>query len=178
MRYSDISAFETCNGSEVGQSIFVQGCQFRCYNCFNSKAWDFNGGYEWTEQIEEEFLKLAQRPYIKRISILGGDPLAPENTENVLKLVNKIRLLFGKNKKIWLYTGYLWEVIYDKGRIPSKEISDYERLEIVKQCDVLVDDRYMDDLRDLTLQFRGSSNQRIIDIPKTLEKGEVVLWQN
>ena len=178
MRYANFRKLDISNGEGVGISLFVQGCQFHCYNCFNSKAWDFNGGYEWTDQIEEEFLKLAQRPYIKRISILGGEPLAPENVESVLNLVNKIRLLFGENKKIWLYTGYLWEVIYEKSVIPNRTATDLVRLELVKQCDVVVDGLYMDDLRDLTLQFRGSSNQRIIDIPKTLMKGEAVLWQN
>ncbi len=182
IRYAQIRNLDLSNGKEIGVALFVQGCRFRCPNCFNPETWDFNGGKEWTEEIENKFLELAARPYIKRISILGGEPLADENLDGVLNLVNEIRLLFGHAKTIWLYTGYTWESIMEY-QYPDDVIgfSDdevrcmYKRQQIINQCDVLVDGRYIDSQRDITLKWRGSSNQRVIDTQKSLQKGEIVL---
>ena len=143
----------------------MQGCPFRCYNCFNPETWDFNGGKEWNKEIENQFIELAKRPYIKRISILGGEPLADNNLQDVLNLVNKIRLLL-PDKKIWLYTGYRFEECL--GHIIRKEI--------ILKCDVLVDGRYIDNLRDISLKWRGSSNQRVIDMKSTFEHNCVKLY--
>lgn len=175
------------NGESVGVALFVQGCHFHCNNCFNPETWDFNGGKEWTEEVKNKFLELANRPYIKRISILGGEPLAEENIDSVLDLVNRI-CLFSPKKSIWIYTGYIWEDIMNYVTLFNNVIttSNYEilydyqmwkRQEIIKQCDVLVDGRYIDSQRDITLPYRGSSNQRLIDIRQSLQKGEIVLWQ-
>lgn len=143
----------------------MQGCPFRCYNCFNPETWDFNGGKEWDEEVENQFIELAKRPYIKRISILGGEPLADKNLQDVLNLVNKIRLLL-PDKTIWLYTGYRFE-----------ECLGYKtRKEIISKCDVLVDGKYIDKLRDISLKWRGSSNQRVIDVKSTLEHNCVKLY--
>ena len=128
----------------------MQGCPFRCYNCFNPETWDFNSGKKWTEDIEKQFIKLADRPYIKRVSILGGEPLADQNVQDVLNLVNKIRLLM-PNKTIWLYTGYTL----------TECLSHPTRQEIISKCDIIVDGRYIDELKDITLKWRGSSNQKI-----------------
>lgn len=164
MRYASIRSLDISNGEGVGISLFVQGCPFRCHNCFNPETWDFNGGEEWTEDIENEFIELAKRPYIKRISILGGEPLANENINDVLNLVNKIRLLLPE-KTIWLYTGYEWHQC----------LKHPMRKEIVSKCDVLVDGRYIDSQRDITLRWRGSSNQRVIDVKKSLVQNKIVL---
>lgn len=142
----------------------MQGCPFRCYNCFNPETWDFNGGKEWNEEIENKFMELAKRPYIKRISILGGEPLADKNLQGVLNLVNKIRLLLPQ-KTIWVYTGYTWEQC----------LEHQIRKEIVTICDVLVDGEYIDSQRDITLKWRGSRNQRVIDVQKTLAKNKIIL---
>ena len=177
MRYSQIRSMDISNGEGLGASLFVQGCPHRCTNCFNPETWDFNGGKEWTEETEKEFLKLIDRPYIKRVSILGGSPLAKQNLDGVLKLVNQIRLLFPE-KTIWLYTGYTWEQLFedDKFDIDGGICENQIRRAIILSVDILVDGRFEEDKKDLSLEFRGSSNQRIIDIQQSLNKGELILW--
>ena len=137
---------------------------FAAPGCFNSETWDFDGGKEWTKEVEEAFIRLIDRPYIKRVSILGGEPLADKNVPDVLELVNKIRLLF-PDKQIWLYTGYtlnsiISPVITDDFN-PQRDEIIKKRQCIVSIIDVLVDGRYEEDKKDLSLAFRGSSNQRI-----------------
>lgn len=162
MKYSQIRSMDISNGEGIGVALFVQGCHFHCNNCFNSEKWDFNGGKEWTDKTEEEFLELINKPYIQRVSILGGEPLENCNISYLKNLLFKIP----PNKTVWLYSGFTWEEI--------SEVRERERLVIL--CDVLVDGRYIHELRDINLKFRGSSNQRIIDVKKSLESGEVVLW--
>lgn len=179
MRYAQIREMDISNGEGLGIALFVQGCPFKCYNCFNSETWGFEDGKEWTEEIENKFIELAKRPYIKRISILGGEPLAEKNLDGVLNLVNKIRLLLPE-KTIWLYSGFTWEqimypVVTDDFNPPRDELLR-KRKEITMSANVLVDGRYIDSQRDITLKWRGSSNQRVINIEESLKKGEVVLW--
>lgn len=174
IHYAQIRTMDISNGENIGVSLFVQGCHFHCKNCFNKDTWDFDCGKEWTGEVEEEFLKLANKPYIKRISVLGGEPLANENVSDVLNLVNKIRLLLPE-KTIWLYTGYTWDYIFDCVNTVDA-IGNEKRIKILKLCDVLVDGRYEEDKRDITLKWRGSSNQRVIDVKKSLEQNEIVLW--
>lgn len=192
IRYAQIRSLDLSNGEGVGVALFVQGCHFHCKNCFNPETWDFSGGKEWTEEIKNKFLKLLDRPYIKRVSILGGEPLAEENVDNVLDLVNRIRLS-NPQKSIWLYTGYktfgitkeFWgfepNIVTDKVLEPPKlkiGISNLKkRSDIICQCDVLVDGQYVEAKRDITLPWAGSSNQRVIRIQQSLQKGEIVLWQ-
>lgn len=181
IRYAQIRSLDLSNGEGIGVALFVQGCRFRCPNCFNPDTWDFNCGKEWTTETKDMFIQLASRPYIKRISILGGEALADENLDDILDLVNEIRLSLPQ-KSIWLYTGYKWEHIFDPQwhyhpQTQEKlSIGRWRRQKIVSQCDVLIDGRYMDSQRDITLKWRGSKNQRVIDIQKSLQKGEVVLW--
>ena len=156
MRYAGIYDCDISNGKSVGQSLFVQGCHFHCQNCFNSETWDFDGGEEWDKETENKFIELAGRDYIKRITILGGEPLADENAEDVILLVKKLKSKY-PDKKIWVYTGYTYEELL---RDPTKS-------EIFNNIDVLVDGRFEFDKRDLTLAFRGSSNQRVIDVEET-----------
>lgn len=178
IRYASIRNLDISNGEGVGVALFVQGCHFHCYNCFNPNTWDFNGGKEWTKQKEKEFLELVNRPYIKRISLLGGEPLADENLDSMLKLVNKINVLFPQ-KTIWIYTGYTFEQIMNPivtdDFNPERDNLISKRKEIVKQCDVLVDGRYIEEQRDITLKWRGSKNQRVIDVQKSLQTNSVVL---
>lgn len=183
MRYANIDTFDICNGEGIGISLFVQGCPFRCHGCFNYETWDFNGGKEWTQEVEDKFIELASKPFIKRISLLGGECLAKENIDDIYKLVNRIRLLLPQ-KTIWLYTGYsvnMFEVSNsDHTEISVKPSSnnnyDLIRATIISKCDVVVDGRFEENKKDLSLKFRGSSNQRLIDVKKSLEKGDVVLW--
>lgn len=121
MRYASIRNLDISNGENVGVSLFVQGCPFHCHNCFNSNTWDFNGGKEWTPQIKERFIQLIDRPYIKRISFLGGECLADQNLHEVLQLIKEIRNLF-PNKTIWLYTGYSWENIMNYKSCSSADL--------------------------------------------------------
>ena len=184
MRYAQIRSMDISNGEGVGVSLFVQGCPFHCKNCFNSETWDFNGGKEWTEKTKNKFMELIDRPYIKRVSFLGGECLADQNLDEVLKLVKQIRISFPE-KTIWLYTGFEWDQIMDIKVIqPIFSCKDLEnkiqnvlkRQEIIKQCDVLVDGEYIDEQKDLTLKFRGSKNQRIIDVKQSLAQNKVVLY--
>lgn len=147
MRYASIRDFDISNGEDIGVSLFVQGCHFHCPNCFNQSTWDFNGGKEFTIETMRHLIKLMDRPYIKRFTLLGGEPLAPENIETSKEILRVIKETY-PNKQIWLFTGYVMENIPDKS--------------ILKYVDVLVDGPYKHELRDLSLAFRGSSNQRII----------------
>ena len=187
IKYASIRSMDISNGKGIGVALFVQGCHFHCYNCFNPETWDFNGGKEWTQEVEDKFIELAGRPYIQRISILGGEPLADENLDGVLNLVNKIRLSCPE-KSIWLYTGYTWESVMNHISSATDDFDYIEesyidglydiRKQIIKQCDVLVDGRYIDSQRNITLVWCGSSNQRVIDTKRSLQKGEIVLCTN
>lgn len=186
IRYASIRSIDISNGEGVGVALFVQGCYFHCKNCFNSETWDFSAGKKWTEEIQNIFLELVNRPYIKRISILGGEPLEEENIFDVLDLIERIRLS-RPQKSIWLYTGYTWESIWNCGihgtdlyGKPWDAYSIYQlrRQEIVRQCDVLVDGEYVEEQKDITLKWCGSRNQRVIDVQKTLQQGNIILWSD
>lgn len=153
------------NGPGVGVSLFVQGCHLHCKGCFNSTAWDFNGGKEWNDDVKQKFLELASKPYIKRISILGGEPLSPENNYDLYELITEIKDKL-PDKVIWLYTGYLFEYA----------INNQSNRKILELCDVVVDDRYVEELKDIGLPWCGSSNQRVIDVQETLKQNKIVLY--
>lgn len=181
IRYASIRPLDISNGESVGVSLFVQGCHFHCENCFNQSTWDFNGGREWTEEKESKFFKLIDRPHIKRVSILGGEPLATENISEVLKICKQIRLLFGQQKSIWIYSGYTWENTFDKvGCIYQQnvDINKILRRQIISQCDVMVDGRYVDELKDQSYPYAGSTNQRVIDVQKSLGAQHPILWMS
>lgn len=186
MRYASIRSLDISNGEGVGVSLFVQGCPFHCKNCFNSDTWDFNGGKEWTEETKNKFMELINRPYIKRVSFLGGECLAENNLDEVLKLVQEIRISFPE-KTIWLYTGFCWNDIMcsfaglqaDCVVLDKKDIEVWEkRRKIISNVDVLVDGEYIDEQRDLSLKFRGSKNQRVIDVKQSLAQNKIILYCN
>lgn len=141
MRYAQIRKLDISNGEGIGIALFVQGCHFHCKNCFNQSTWSFDGGKPFTADVKKHFLNLVGNDYVSRVSILGGEPLAQENRLEVERLCR------GINKPIWLYTGYTFD------KIPCKSILEF--------VDVVVDGQYVDDLRDFSLKFRGSSNQHI-----------------
>lgn len=181
MRYYQIRETDIANGQGIGVALFVQGCHFNCPGCFNPETHDFNGGKEWTKEVEEEFLKLIDRPYIKRVSILGGEPLAKENVHTVFHIIDKIKEMY-PDKTIWLYTGHTFELMQDKFHeykytsfAPNAD-EWLTRWEIITMIDVLVDGPFQEDKKDPKLSFRGSSNQRLIDVQKSLQQGEIVLW--
>lgn len=186
MRYASIRSLDISNGEGVGVSLFVQGCPFHCKNCFNSDTWDFNGGKEWTEETKNKFMKLINRSYIKRVSFLGGECLAEQNLDEVLKLVQEISISFPE-KTIWLYTGFCWNDIMcsfaglqaDCVVLDKKYIEVWgKRRKIISNVDVLVDGEYIDEQRDLSLKFRGSKNQRVIDVKQSLAQNKIILYCN
>lgn len=158
MRYASIRDLDISNGNDIGVALFTQGCHFHCKNCFNKSTWDFDGGKEFTKETCGKFMKLVNRPFIKRVSILGGEPLAKENVDDVCNILKQI-----KDKQIWVYTGHTFETV--------------KNYDIMKYIDYLVDGQYVDELRDLRLKFRGSSNQRIIDVQKSLKENKVILYE-
>ena len=181
MRYAQIRSIDVSDGEGIGVALFVQGCNFHCYNCFNPETWDFNGGKEFTLNEYDQFLNLIDKPYIKRISFLGGEPLADENLSGeygIFKIIANIKKYFPE-KNIWCYTGYTWEKIFPPIVAYNLNLSQVEMIRqmTVKEVDVLVDGPYIDNLKDINLQFIGSSNQRIIDVKKTLEERNIVLWK-
>lgn len=180
MRYASIRIMDISNGVGLGIALFVQGCHFHCVNCFNQETWDFNGGKEWTKEIENAFVNLlVANQHIDRVSILGGEPLCNENIIAICNLIKTIKLYFPK-KKIWCYTGYTWEQIFNTCQLDDLHYTLYDafRQDAARMVDVLVDGQYIDELRDLTLAFRGSTNQRVIDVQKSLEANSIVLWES
>jgi anaerobic ribonucleoside-triphosphate reductase activating protein len=163
MRYAQIRDMDISNGRGIGCSIFLQGCSVRCKNCFNKSTWDFNGGYEWTDKETEQLFEILSKPHITRLSILGGEPL--DQAKELSHLLLKIRDKF-PNLEIWIYSG----------RVFKLNVKNFDRCNCLALCDVLVDGAYVDELKDLTLAFRGSSNQRIIDLKKTFESSNIVLY--
>lgn len=175
MRYAQIREMDVSNGSGIGVALFVQGCHFHCKGCFNQETWDFSGGKEWTPAIEEEFIKLANAPYIKRISILGGEPLCDENVTDVLMLIKRLRGIFGNSRKIWVYSGYTFEDVYMS---TNKTIYDCKRISLFNSIDILVDGQFQlskQDLSNKVVKYAGSTNQRVIDMRNTLKSNKIVL---
>ena len=160
MRYNLIRKMDISNGPGVRVSIFMQGCAFHCKNCFNPETWDFKGGKEFTDETIEKVLDLCDKDQVKGLSILGGEPMHPTNIDGTTKLAKAFKEKY-PNKDIWTWSGFRFEDLKDK------KVLDY--------IDVLVDGTYKDELHDPTLKWRGSSNQRVIDVQKSKQKNEIVL---
>ena len=169
MNYADIKKIDVANGEGVRVSIFVSGCNHHCKGCFNECAWDFNYGKEFSEKEEQQIIDYMNHDYISGLSLLGGEPLEPRNQEGLLPLVKKVKEKF-PNKNIWCYTGFDFEK-----DVVGKMAKDNETTrELLKYIDVIVDGKFEEDKRDLKLQFRGSSNQKIVDVKKSLQTGQIV----
>lgn len=179
MHYAQIRSMDISNGEGIGVALFVQGCNFHCPSCFNQDTWDFNGGKEWTEETKETFLKLADKPYMKRVSFLGGECLANENLEGVYNVIKDVKKIF-PDKKIWLWTGYTWESIFNPIVTDNLDLERDKliklRQEIVKMTDILVDGRYIHEQKDMNLKYKGSKNQRVIDVKESIKQGKVVIY--
>ena len=161
MRYNKIRKMDISNGPGVRVSIFIQGCTFKCKNCFNPETHDFKGGCEFNDETIQKILDLCDKEYIAGLSILGGEPMHPKNIEGTTKLAKLFKERF-EEKTVWAWTGFLFdEDLVDK--------------EVLHYLDVLIDGQYKDELHDPTLKYRGSSNQRVIDVKESLAKGRIVL---
>ena len=160
MRYNKIRKMDISNGPGIRVSIFMQGCSFHCKDCFNSETWDFKAGKEFNDEVINKVLDLASLPHIVGLSILGGEPMHPNNREGTIKLAKAFKKRY-PNKDIWVWSGYLFD-----------ELKDIEGWSYI---DTLVDGRFVLEQANPTLKFRGSSNQRVIDVKKSLEAGNVVL---
>jgi len=163
MRYNKIRKMDISNGPGIRVSIFFQGCHFHCKGCFNTETWDFNGGKDFNEEVINHILDLCNNDVISGLSILGGEPLCDENIEGTTLLAKSFKEKY-PNKNIWLWSGYTFdEYIKDK--------------EIVKYLDVLVDGQFKIELSSLLLKFKGSSNQRVIDVKKSIKNNKVILYE-
>lgn len=171
MNYANIKNCDVANGEGIRVSLFVSGCTHYCKGCFNYEAWDFNFGKEYTKETEDHIIKLLSSSYIKGLSLLGGEPLHPDNQKQVASLVKRVRKELPQ-KDIWCYTGY----VFDKEILDGmyKDLSTTK--DIIDNIDVLVDGKFVIDLADKRLRFRGSSNQRIIDVKKSLKNNDIELW--
>ncbi len=167
MKYAKIRKMDISNGEGVRVSLFVQGCSFHCKNCFNQETWDFNGGKEFTTAEVQKIIELANKDYIAGLSVLGGEPLHLNNIESVSMLCEYFKFKYPE-KSIWIWTGFKYEDII-------KMENNYN---IFNYIDVLVDGQFEEDKKDLTLKWRGSSNQRVIDCKKSLAENKIILKED
>ena len=168
IKYAKLKKYDIANGEGVRVSLYVTGCNHHCKGCFNSEIWDFTSGEDFTKDTINEIITDLDKPYITGLTLLGGEPLEEVNQQGILPLLKKVKELL-PNKTIWLYSGFTYEQIQ---KMPFKETN-----EILKIIDVLVDGKFEEDLFDANLYFRGSSNQRIIDIPKSIKENKIVLHE-
>ncbi len=205
MNYLKIDKEDVCNGEGLRVVLWLSGCSHKCKGCQNPQTWDADSGISFDESAKEELFRELDKDYISGLTLTGGDPLFEGNLDDVLDLVtevnkryntpqnidsnnannnnilnaddNKIRLLSPK-KNIWLYTGFTWEEIRKGNMEDSLKYGEWtKRAKIITECDVIVDGQYIKPQRDISLPYRGSSNQRLIDVQQSLQKGEIVLWQ-
>ena len=173
MKYAAIKKHDVANGPGVRVSLFVSGCNHNCKGCFNPEAWDFNYGKDFTEKEESEIIEALKPDYIKGLSLLGGEPLEAVNQKGILPLVKKVKEQY-PDKTVWCYTGFL----FDKQVVDKMTKTFDETEELLKYIDYIVDGKFEEENKDLTLQFRGSSNQRIIDVQESLKAKKIVLWKS
>ena len=176
MNYSNLRRFDIANGEGVRTSLFVSGCQFHCPGCFNSEAWDYKAGKPFTEETRNLINEYLQDPNIAGISFLGGDPLW-QDLDGICQLGVLCEDAHRLNKNVWLWSGFTWEQIFPTVSTDDFNAMRYMRQALVSKCDVWVDGLFDASKKDLRLKWRGSSNQRVIDIQKSLEEGKVVLYK-
>lgn len=172
MNYATIKNNDIANGPGIRVSLFVSGCTHRCPGCFNEVAWDFDYGHPFTEETIDQILNMLKPSHIKGLTLLGGEPFEPQNQPALVELLRQVKKFY-PHKSIWAYSGYL----FDRdilGRLGPKEITD----EFVSYLDVIVDGPFVEARKNLSLRFRGSDNQRLIDVKASLAAGKIVLWQD
>ena len=165
MRYAKIRKYDISNAPGICTTLFVSGCTHNCEGCFNKEQQDFTYGNDFTKEIEDEFIEYSKSKQVKAVNILGGEPMQQLMDDTLLKLLKRIKLEV--NKPIWLWSGYTFEEI----------VNNPKRAEILREVDVLIDGKFEADKRDLMLKYKGSSNQRVIDVKKSIEAKEVVLYE-
>ena len=174
MYYGEIKNCDIANGEGVRISLFVSGCTNRCKNCFQPQTWDFCYGEPFDEDAENRILSLLSPEYINGLTVLGGEPFEPQNQRSLLLFIKRVRAAY-PNKNIWAYSGFTYEEMLTPGAHPNCEATE----ELLSLLDVLVDGRYVDELKDISLRFRGSRNQRVIDLAATRKSGKLeLLYQN
>lgn len=169
MNYATVKFNDIANGEGIRTSLFVSGCQHYCKGCFNSEAWDFNYGKPFDNEIQEKILKSLDSEWCDGLSLLGGEPFEPKNQEGLLPFLKEVKKR-QPNKKIWCYTGFTFEELLGESRAKTENT-----IEMLKLIDVLVDGKFEEKLKNIMLVFRGSSNQRIIDVPRTLNENKIIL---
>jgi anaerobic ribonucleoside-triphosphate reductase activating protein len=172
MNYATIKYCDIANGTGVRTSLFVSGCRLHCKNCFNEEAWSFSAGKPFTQETEEEILSSLSAPYVDGLSVLGGEPTEPENAAALAPFLERVRATYPE-KNIWMYSGRTWEQLTGSGDHASPDMD-----RILACLNVLVDGPFVQELHDITLRFRGSSNQRLIDVPATLATGAITIWED
>ena len=172
MRYGTVKKADIANGLGVRVSLFVSGCRHHCKGCFQPETWDFNYGEEYTDAVQEDILSELEKPYYQGLTVLGGEPMEPENQPYVLGLLKEFKKRFPE-KDIWVYSGYTFENDILAGKLGDAAITN----ELISYVDVLVDGEFVESERDITLKFRGSRNQRLIDVKKSLAEGKTILLE-
>ncbi len=173
MNYATIKNCDIANGPGVRVSLFVSGCRHHCKGCFNEIAWDFDYGTPFTDETIDLILKMLAPNHIQGLTLLGGEPFEPENQPELVKLLRRVKSLY-PDKSIWAFSGYLFDKDILPGNLGPAQITE----EFVSYLDVLVDGRFVEEKKDLTLRFRGSSNQRLIDVKKSIASDRIVLWND
>ncbi|MBR4419538.1 MAG: anaerobic ribonucleoside-triphosphate reductase activating protein [Clostridia bacterium] len=171
MNYATIKFNDIANGLGVRTSLFVSGCTHYCKGCFNSEAWSFDYGKPFTKEVEDQIIASLKNGYVDGLSLLGGEPFEPQNQKALLPFLKRVKSEV-PTKNIWCYTGYL----FDSELLQNSRAKTDDTLEILKLIDVLVDGKFVEELKDISLMFKGSSNQRIIDVKQSLQKNEVILY--
>lgn len=173
MNYATIKNCDIANGPGVRVSLFVSGCTHRCPGCFNEVAWDFEYGEVFDQDTEDRILDMLSPTYIRGLTLLGGEPFEPQNQEPIVRFLRRMKARYPE-KSVWAFSGYLFEKDILSGRLGAPEIT----MEYLRYLDVLVDGPYIEAKKNLSLRFRGSENQRLIDVPASLASGETVLWED
>lgn len=177
MNYHKIEKTSIANGTGIRVVLWVSGCSLHCKGCQNPETWNLNSGKLFDEKSKIELFDALDKPYIQGITFSGGHPLEDGNVETIYLLIKEIKENF-PNKDIWLYTGYTLEQIFPFVITDDFDINRFYKQEIIRMCDIVVDGKYIEELRNITLKWKGSSNQRVIDIKKTLEQNNIVLYNN
>lgn len=174
MNWAEIKKNDIANGEGVRTSLFVSGCRHHCKNCFNKITWDFNYGKPYIHQTQQEILDSIDCYWINGLSLLGGEPFEPENQQEIIGLLKEFHQRFPE-KNVWCYSGFTIEEITGKSSPKSRAFTEHS-IEMLKLIDILVDGPFIEEKKNIMLKFRGSENQRVIDIKKTFENGEIVLY--
>ena len=173
MNYANIKDFDIANGPGIRISLFVSGCTHHCKGCFNREAWDFDYGQPFTQQTIDHIIQLLSPAYVRGLTLLGGEPFEPQNQNTIVELLRRVKKEYPQ-KSIWAFSGYLFDKDILSGRLGDWEITK----EYLSYLDVLVDGPFVESKKNLSLRFRGSENQRLIDVPASLAQGTVVLWED